>query len=285
VNSTARPTIAFAPAKLNLFLEIVGRRDDGYHGIETLMLAVDLFDTIEFEPRRDGGVDLVCSDPAIPADGRNLVVRAAMKWDRACRIRLVKRIPSQAGMGGGSSDAAASLRAMGRMFGGPEAAVREWANELGSDVGFFLGGPAAWCTGRGEIVEPIAAPIAFHFVVVQPPVGCPTAEVYRRLDGAGGRRSGEMAREAVAEGCPRRLAQAMFNRLEAPAKRVAPEIESVAMGLAKGNPLAVQVTGSGSAVFALCRDRSDAIRVFENYIATANRGEDRIWVLRSIPTT
>lgn len=249
------------------------------------MVAVDLFDAIEIEPVRGSEVELACSDPGLPTDGRNLVVRAAAKWGRGCRIRLAKRVPSQAGMGGGSSDAAATLLAMSRIFGGAEASVRDWANELGSDVGFFLGGPAAWCTGRGEIVEPIPAPKAFHFVVVQPPVGCPTADVYRRLEGAGDRRSGEMAREAVAEGCPRRLARSLFNRLERPAKRVAPEIESVARGLASGDPLAVQVTGSGSAVFALCRDRNDAVRVFENYLAISNRVDDRLWVLRSIPTT
>jgi 4-diphosphocytidyl-2-C-methyl-D-erythritol kinase len=271
--------IAFAPAKLNLFLEIVARRPDGFHELETVMLPVDLYDTLEFCERPADGQGIVssCNDPSLPTDANNLVVRAAGNWTRDVSIDLTKRIPSQAGMGGGSSDAATTLMAMAAAYGA--IGLPAMANSLGSDVGFFLAGGPARCTGRGEIVEPVPIGGTFHFVVVQPPVGCPTAEVYKRVTVPSERRSAAETLAALAEGDPERLAAAIFNRLETPAIAVAAEVGRVIERMRKWKPLAVQVTGSGSAVFAVARDREHARRLAEDY-GTAT--DDKLWVVRSI---
>src|SRR5438874_4139070 len=147
-----------APAKVNLFLEVVGKRADGFHAVNTLMVAVSLVDTLEFASADDGLLDLTCSDPALSVGPENLVVRAANVLRRhtgsraGAAICLTKRIPMQAGLGGGSSDAAATLVGLNRLWGlnlGADV-LTTLAASLGSDVAFFLDGPAAWCTGRGE---------------------------------------------------------------------------------------------------------------------------------------
>src|SRR6266545_778214 len=182
--------VVAAPAKLNLFLEIHRKRPDGYHDLESLMVAVDLFDTLELRVTSDGAISLICDPPSLSAGPDNLVHKAATalrahvgKPELGCEIRLTKRIPAQAGLGGGSSDAAAALVGLNQIW--KLALTREElvgiAASLGSDVAFFLTLPAAWCTGRGEIATPQAAESGFHFVLVCPPVGLGTAGVYKRL--------------------------------------------------------------------------------------------------------
>src|SRR5262249_35253110 len=147
--------VVAAPAKLNLFLEVLGKRPDGYHEIATLMAAVDLFDTLELRPGPGGVLELECDPPGVPSRPDNLVVKAAEKRrarangpDLGAPMRLAKRIPTQAGLAGGSSDAAAALLGLNRVWNldlsKPELA--EVAAEVGSDVAFFLELPAAWCT-------------------------------------------------------------------------------------------------------------------------------------------
>ncbi|MFO0954079.1 MAG: 4-(cytidine 5'-diphospho)-2-C-methyl-D-erythritol kinase [Isosphaeraceae bacterium] len=168
-----------APAKLNLFLEILGRRGDGYHEIETLMVAVNLHDRLTFTDDPSGAVSLRCDDPALPTDGRNLVVKAAERLraatgcTRGASIALEKSIPSEAGLAGGSSDAAATLVALDRLWGlnKTKPTLDAVAGEVGSDVAFFLHGPAAVCRGRGEKVEPVALERPLTFVLVCPPWG------------------------------------------------------------------------------------------------------------------
>ncbi len=180
---------ALAPAKLNLFLEILGRRPDGYHEIETLMVAVNLFDQLTFADEPAGAVALTCDDPSLPTGRDNLVVKAAERLkaatgcERGARIALRKAIPAQAGLAGGSSDAAATLVGLDRLWNlrTPPGRLDELAGEIGSDVAFFLRTPAAVCRGRGEIVEAVTLPSALHFVVVCPTIGLSTADVYRNL--------------------------------------------------------------------------------------------------------
>src|SRR4051812_19507910 len=147
-----------APAKLNLFLEILGKRPDGYHELESLMVTVGLHDSLEFDDDDSGRITLVCDDPNLPTDATNLVVRAAeaLKADsgigRGAKIRLQKTIPAQAGLAGGSSDAAATLVALDRLWNlkTPSERMERLAGTIGSDVAFFLKPPAAVCRGRGE---------------------------------------------------------------------------------------------------------------------------------------
>jgi 4-diphosphocytidyl-2-C-methyl-D-erythritol kinase len=260
-----RPVVAYAPAKLNLFLEILGKRADGYHDLETLILAVDWYDTIELVPDGEPTIRLTCNDAMLPTDGRNLVYRAAegMKPDGGLELRLTKRIPHEAGLGGGSSDAAATLIAMNRAFplGRSQDELTAMAARLGSDVPFFLSGSAAWCTGRGDVVEPVPVGGTFHFVAIKPPVGCPTAEVYKRTVLPSIRRNGQEALDALERGDPEKLAAGMFNRLQDATFLLAPEVRDRYDRLIRSNPLGVQVTGSGSTVFAVCRDRAEAIRI------------------------
>jgi 4-diphosphocytidyl-2-C-methyl-D-erythritol kinase len=276
-NRTAQ--VVAAPAKLNLFLELTGKRPDGFHELESLMLTVDLFDTLELTPNGLETVRITSNDPTLPTGETNLVTKAIRRLRPAGGVDIVltKRIPHEAGMGGGSSDAAATLGAIDAMFA-LTADVASHAAALGSDVNVFLTPPAGWCTGRGEIVEPAPVGGTFHFVVVKPPVGCPTGEVYKRVTVPSVKRSGQDARDGLATGDAEKLAAGLFNRLEGAAFAVAPAVRAVRDLLLAARPLAAQVTGSGSAVFALCRSREDAIRVAGEYPRT----DETVYVLRGL---
>jgi 4-diphosphocytidyl-2-C-methyl-D-erythritol kinase len=173
-----------APAKLNLFLHVTGRRPDGYHLLESVFLLIDWCDTLHFELRPGGQISREDSGIDLPPD--DLVVRAARSLQQASaghagvHIRLEKRIPVQAGMGGGSSDAASCLLALNRLWGFnlPLAQLEKIGLGLGSDVPFFLRGRNAWVEGIGERIRPIEVPAA-RFAVVKPHEGLDTARIFR----------------------------------------------------------------------------------------------------------
>ena len=177
-----------APAKINLSLRVLGRRDDGFHAIESLMVPVSLCDSLEVSWQEEAGITLVCDDPTLPTDDTNLVVRAAKLFcstqGRAARLRiaLTKRIPHGAGLGGGSSDAAATLLALDGLFGTklPLSALSALAAQIGSDVPFFMHRSAAMVRGRGELVTPCAFPQALPLLLIKPPFGVPTPWAYQR---------------------------------------------------------------------------------------------------------
>ena len=178
------------PCKVNLYLEVVGRRPDGYHDLRTVMQAVDLCDELELATREDGRIALNCSDPALPMGDGNLVVRAARMMQersgtrRGADLALRKRVPVGGGLGGGSADAALTLLGLDRLWGldtGREA-LTEMAASLGSDVAFFLHGGTALCEGRGERVTPVPCGGEFSYVLVTPSVGVSTREVYGALE-------------------------------------------------------------------------------------------------------
>ncbi len=177
-----------APAKINLSLSILGKRPDGFHEIESLMVPLTLADTLELEPSDEAGIAFSCSDATLPCDDTNLVVRAARRFfetaaiPAAIRIRLEKTIPHGAGLGGGSSDAASALLGLNRLHGLPLApeTVHALAAEIGSDVPFFLAKSAAVCHGRGEIVEPTGLPRQLPLLLVKPGFGVPTPWAYSR---------------------------------------------------------------------------------------------------------
>jgi len=283
--------VVAAPAKLNLFLEIRGKRADGYHDLETLMVAVDLFDTLELTARTGGVIELECDPPGLPTGPENLVYKAAEKLrgsrtDLGASMRLTKRIPTQAGLAGGSSDAAAAILGLNQLWqlNLAPSELAAVAAEVGSDVAFFLSLPAAWCTGRGELVSPESSPRSFDVVLVCPPVGVATAAVYRSLSLPASPVDGSAARNAFRAGDPDALGAALFNRLQPAAIHLAPVVETVYRRLAGLNPAGCLMSGSGSAVFALCRDSNEAHRVANAFRATRPPAEpeSRVVVVRTL---
>jgi 4-diphosphocytidyl-2-C-methyl-D-erythritol kinase len=262
VRSIADGVEVLAPAKLNLFLEVLGRRPDGYHEVETLMVAVSLHDTLTVHDDPSGAIRLRCSDPTLPAGSDNLVIQAADRLkaatgcSRGARIVLTKAIPAQAGLAGGSSDAAATLVALDRLWGlGLSGNRRDaLAAEIGSDVPFFNHAPAAVCRGRGEQVESVPLNTAYHFVLVCPPVGLSTADVYRQVAPPQRPRSIRPVLEALAQGGSADLGRSLFNRLQPTAEALRPELSRVRTALAGLGPLVdgSAMSGSGSAYFGLC---------------------------------
>ncbi len=300
-----------APAKLNLFLEITRKRPDGYHDLESLMVAVELFDTLEIRDSASGEIRLTCEPAALSAGPDNLVFKAAsalrdhvkqpedrrgsggtrggLPHELGAEIRLTKRIPTQAGLGGGSSDAAAALVGLNRIWklGLTREELLAIAASVGSDVAFFLTLPAAWCTGRGEIAAPEPFAGGFHFVLVCPPVGLGTAGVYKKLAVPEHPLAGTAVRSAFRAGAPIALGAALFNRLEEPAFALEPLVGRIRQRLAVSGSCGALMSGSGSTVFAVCRDRPHAVEVAGRFRDSrpADEPESRVLVLRSLSST
>jgi 4-diphosphocytidyl-2-C-methyl-D-erythritol kinase len=262
------------PAKVNLHLEVLRRRPDGYHDLETLMVAVSVYDTLEFTDEPDGVVHLTCDRPDLSCGPDNLVCRAAELLRQRIRcgserrppgtaIRLWKRIPLAAGLAGGSSDAAATLLGLNALWrlGHSRYELAAMAAELGSDVSFFFAGPAAWCTGRGEVTESLRLGRPLHLVLASPPVGIATADVFRRLIVPQQAVDGSELRRAVEAGDVADIGRRLHNRLQPVAEDLCPAVRELANRLAALEPVGVLMSGSGSTVFALCRDAADASRV------------------------
>jgi 4-diphosphocytidyl-2-C-methyl-D-erythritol kinase len=240
-----------APGKLNLFLEVLGKRPDGYHELRTVMVPVSLFDELTLRRRRRGS--RVTFDP--PLAGPNTVERAvalarrAAGWRGGVQIHVRKRIPLGAGMGGGSADGAMALVGLDRLLrlGLDRSALGALAARIGSDVPFFLAGGPALCAGRGERVTPLKIDRAWRFTIVHPPFACSTAEIYRRLKLARGpRRRVDPFLRSLARGRLR-----PFNRLEATAFALYPALRRLRRALGPG----ACMTGSGSALFVPGRPR------------------------------
>jgi len=264
-----RAVCLLAPAKVNLFLEILGKRPDGFHELETFMVAVDLYDRLECELDESGSLVVECDTPEVPAGSENLVWKAAevLRQATACRwgarIRLLKRIPLQAGLAGGSTDAAATLKALNRLWNLelPTSELARLGASLGSDVPFFFAPGAAWCTGRGETVEPWFMRQPLHLVLICPGFGLSTPAVYGRLQVPATPQSSRAMRHALSLADPEQLGQCLHNRLQEPAESLAPVLRRFLERVAQERPAGYVMSGSGSAVVALCRDRSEAIRV------------------------
>ena len=277
-----------APAKLNLCLEVLGRGGDGFHQLRTLMATIGLRDTLQVtatgagEPIRLEVLGHPRHIAGVPTDGRNLVVRALELLrekagvDHGADVRLVKRIPSQAGLGGGSSDAAAALLAAARVW------ELDWSRErkieigsrLGSDVPFFVGaiGDRSWraavATGRGERIQSTPFSAGLPVVVVKPDAGLATAAVYQACQPAdyapadGPDRTQNAAR-ALAVGDWRRVADWMANSLQHAALRLAPWLATVRQAFDRCSCAAHQLSGSGSAYFGLFPTMAQARRAAE----------------------
>ncbi len=237
-----------APAKLNLFLHVTGRRADGYHLLQSVFMLVDWQDTLHFERRPGGRLSREDHGATLPDD--DLCLRAARALqqatgtDHGAHITLIKRLPAQAGMGGGSSDAASCLLALNRLWGLglTRSALEAIGLRLGADVPFFLRGRNAWVEGVGEQITPIALPPA-RFVVLKPDQGLETARIFcdpaLRRDTQPATISGFAARP-YDFGC---------NDLQPVAQRLCPGVTQ-ALAWLEAQGLSPRMTGSGSAVFA-----------------------------------
>ncbi|MCE9548580.1 MAG: 4-(cytidine 5'-diphospho)-2-C-methyl-D-erythritol kinase, partial [Planctomycetia bacterium] len=278
-----------APAKLNLFFEVYGRRPDGYHEIETLMVPVSLYDALSFRdvaPPAAGQVaplTLPCHVAAgessgtqlLPQGADNLVIKAIdllrrrAGIERGAVVRLWKRIPMAAGLGGGSSDAAAALVAANLAWGlgYSRDQLVQLAAEIGSDVPFFLYRGPAICRGRGERIEPLTGLGDLHAVIVRPPMGLSTAEVYARCRpqppncGASDGRSVQRLCAAMQAGRIGEAGRLLTNRLQPAAAELSPWIERLADEFTRLGCVGHQLTGSGSAYFGLCRHAAEARHV------------------------
>jgi 4-diphosphocytidyl-2-C-methyl-D-erythritol kinase len=241
-----------APAKLNLFLHITGRRDDGYHLLQSVFMLIDWCDTLHFDVRDDGVIEREDLTVALPAD--DLVMRAAQSLQRAsgmhlgANITIEKHIPAQAGMGGGSSDAATTLLALNRLWGlnWPLSKLMPLGLALGADVPFFLGGHNAWVEGIGEKMTPIDVPAA-RFAVVKPNAGLETAKIFRSPEL---QRATETATMPVFAVNPYGFGR---NDLQPVAQALCPEMTKALEWLGSFG-LSPRMTGSGSAVFAQLLD-------------------------------
>lgn len=237
-----------APAKLNTFLHITGRRADGYHLLQSVFMLVDWCDTLHFDVRTDGSISREDLTTPLPAD--DLVIRAAKALQQftqcplGVHIGIAKSIPAQAGMGGGSFYAASTLLALNRLWqlNLPLSALAQIGLQLGADVPFFLGGRNAWVEGIGEKITPIDLPSA-AFVVVKPDAGLETRLIF----------SDAMLKRDSKFATMRDFAANTFefgqNNLQQVAEKICPDV-SHALGWLKSQGLQGRMTGSGSAVFA-----------------------------------
>jgi 4-diphosphocytidyl-2-C-methyl-D-erythritol kinase len=265
----------------------LGTRPDGYHELRTVFQTIELHDTL-LCAERPGLFALKCRKPAVPLDSTNLVWRAAVAlWTAVGRageprdtlVTIEKTIPLQAGLGGGSADAAAALVGLGRLWGGvPITLLREVAAGLGADVPFFLSGGTALGLGRGEEIYPLVDLPPHWIVVVLPPFGVSTAEAYAWYDDdrtAGLKEPREL--QILPVPWPTRAAQ-MINDLEPPVVRRHPEINTLKAALREAGAVASAMSGSGSAVFGLFRSRAAATRV----VRPLSRGGARALLTRTL---
>lgn len=257
-----------APAKINLFLEVLGRRSDGYHELETVLTSVSLFDQLKICERDDDQIRLILKNSSalcetIPTDENNLVVKAVLALRKligvnrlpGCDILLYKRIPSEAGLGGASSDAVAALLA-GKWLWNldlAESDLLSLASELGSDVPYFVLGGTAMCRGRGERVEPLPTTGGLPVVIAKPTMGLSTAKVFSKVEIPREPRSASALMSDLAARRFELLGQHLFNRLTTPAIQLNPEIAKIAALLDKTTVLGHQMSGSGSSYFGIFR--------------------------------
>ncbi|NUN93378.1 MAG: 4-(cytidine 5'-diphospho)-2-C-methyl-D-erythritol kinase [Verrucomicrobiae bacterium] len=255
-------------AKINLWLRVLGKRTDGFHEVETLMLPIGLADEIVLENHAESRIEFACDDPALPTDSRNLARRAAELFRERCapargaRIRLAKRIPLGAGLGGGSSNAATVLVGLNRLWetARTDGEIEKLAAEIGSDAAFFVKNRPALCAGRGERLAPVVSPRAQPLLLAHFGFGSATAWAYHNL-GAGSvgasRRAApkefEIARRAFLSGKTDPLApDLLLNDLEKPVYRKFPILEiAKEFLLAQTGVRGAMMSGSGSTLFAL----------------------------------
>ena len=278
-----------APAKLNLALDITGRRADGYHEIDTLFQSVDLCDILRLSREERPGIYVSCDRPRLPCDETNLAHIAArqfLQWfgleGRGVSIDIEKRIPLQAGLGGGSADAAGVLVGLDTLFG-TGASLEELARlgaAVGSDVPFCILGGTRRGRGRGELLEQVSPlPDRTPMVIAKPEAGISTAESYRRYDQQGARRRPDLpALLALLEaGETAAFAPGMYNVLQEVAGL--PQVTELCQKLMNAGALGAMMSGSGSAVFGLFEGRRQAKHGMRKLFGLAQS----VFLVQSVP--
>ncbi|NSL56280.1 4-(cytidine 5'-diphospho)-2-C-methyl-D-erythritol kinase [Uliginosibacterium aquaticum] len=269
-----------APAKINLFLHVTGRRADGYHLLQTAFRMLDHGDTLGFRVREDGAIRRLSEVPGVAEDS-DLVVRAARLLQartgclQGAEICIDKQLPMGGGLGGGSSDAATTLLALNHLWqlGCSRAELQAWGLELGADVPFFLFGQTAWAEGVGEALQPLELPPAWY-VVIEPPVAVPTVEIFRAK---------ELTRDSsilimpgfAAEQTQAFLEQQGRNDMQAVACRLYPEVQQALDALTPFGT--ARMSGSGACVFLSCQREAEAKKVVE-----AVQDKWRVWCAPSL---
>ena len=260
-----------APAKINLTLDVLNKRPDGYHEVEMIMTTVDLADRIGLEPRTDEQIRIISADRYVPDDQRNLAYQAAKLLKdtygikEGVTITLEKKIPVAAGLAGGSSDAAATLKGLNELWKlnlTPDQ-LAEHGAKIGSDVSFCVYGGTALATGRGEKIEELPAPPNCWIILAKPSIGVSTADVYGglKMNEVVHPRTKDMIR-AIREKDYELMCDAMGNALEAVTLKLHPEVSMIKEQMMKFGADAVLMSGSGPTVFGVVQHESRVNRIY-----------------------
>jgi len=275
-----------AYAKLNLTLSVTGKAN-GFHMLDSVVCSVDLFDLIKLRRRNDGAVNVTMHGmgcEALPPENNN-AVKAAQAYMRrfgtgGADITVYKNIPVGAGMGGSSADAAGVIRGMSKLYGqGSERQLKELADGLGSDTGYMLTGGFARLSGRGETVEPLDCATRLHFFMLLPEKGVSTAQCYSLYDSMPPQEngSGAVAAQALKNGDIQALGKSLCNALYAPAAALNGEVKTAVSELKGFSPSGLNMTGSGSGVYALFENDE-----FCRWAKSRYRGKMRSLILKSV---
>ncbi|ASA25026.1 4-(cytidine 5'-diphospho)-2-C-methyl-D-erythritol kinase [Paenibacillus donghaensis] len=277
-----------APAKINLMLDVLHKRADGFHEVEMIMTMVDLADRLELSGLPRDSIIISSQAGYIPLDEKNLAFQAArLIKDRynvksGVHIHLDKRIPVAAGLAGGSSDAAATLRGLNRLWGLglPAEELQVLGAELGSDVPFCVTGGTALATGRGELLTPLANPPQCWVVLAKPPINVSTAEVYGRVrsNQISVHPSAQRMREVIEAGSFAGVCENLGNVLEDVTLRLHPEVQQLKEAMVKLGADGVLMSGSGPTVFGLVSKQSKVARIYNGLRGFCNE----VYAVRSL---
>jgi 4-diphosphocytidyl-2-C-methyl-D-erythritol kinase len=288
---TEESLVATSHAKLNVFLEVLQRRPDGFHELESVMLRTQFCDRLTFCATDDGRIELSLSpdstagnDASFPLNSRNLIFRVASALQartgcrQGCRVVIEKHIPSEAGLGGGSANAATTLRVLNELWrlNLTESALHAIAADHGSDINFLLSGErAALCRGRGEEIHPLRLERSLHFVATRPASGNPTGVIFRNTVIPTTPRSSEHA-IAWLRNAENPVEAALFNRLTAAARSCNPDMASLMDHLQRSVRRTAFMSGSGSTIFFIADDAADAAELAAHVQEQTDRP---VWVL------
>lgn len=278
----------FAYAKINLALAVREIREDGYHELQSVMQSIELHDIVRV---RRHGEKIVCRCGALSGPG-NLAYKAAVLFFKLCglsegiEIEIIKHIPVQAGLGGGSADAAATLRVLNQLYGKPlgKAELLELAEQCGADVAFCLQGGTMWATGRGERLELLPPAPEMDIVLVKPLAGVNTREAYRQFDmlGQGGSLKRVDWETALDQSLKRHIVELLYNDLEPASIKIVPQILELKQLLTEEECYGSLMSGSGSCVFGIAQGKQHALRVAEGL---RKRGFKNVWVTKTVART
>ncbi|MBB5174911.1 4-(cytidine 5'-diphospho)-2-C-methyl-D-erythritol kinase [Texcoconibacillus texcoconensis] len=263
--------IVKAPAKINLSLDVLHKRDDGYHEVEMVMTTVDLADRIEITEVSKDAVFVDVSKGIVPSDHQNLAYQAAMLLKKRFGVRkgvhlyIHKHIPVSAGLAGGSTNAAATLRGLNKLWGLGLSIdeLAELGSEIGSDVPFCVYGGTALATGRGEKIEKLSTPPPCWVVLAKPPIGVSTKEIYGNLNlNDIAHPNTEAVIEAINQGDFERICSSLGNAMEATTFSLYPKVDNLKKQMENFGADGVLMSGSGPTVFALAKNESRAWRIY-----------------------